>query len=145
MESIDLLTDLFKKNVSIGQSQKHGFDFENEIRTKVFGLKPQANNTEIHDIPAKDNTFDNKENISIKLTGNSSVDCGDILRFFDYSFDEKNTIIVGKYKQIGNIKKIYEIIEIDYNQELHTYLFGNIPREIIKKYITMIKAIPKKD
>ncbi len=130
------------QNIKSGQSQKHGFDFENEIRTKVFNLNPQINDKNIHDIPAKDNKFNNNENISIKITQNL-IEFGDILRFFDYDFNQQNTIIVGKYTQIGEIKKINEIIEIDYNQELHTYLFGTVTKEIIKNYIKMVKAIPK--
>ena len=124
-----------------GQSQKHGFDFENEIRTKVFNLNEEINNLNIYDIPAKDNKFNNNENISIKITQNV-IFCSDILRFYNYDFNQQNTIIVGKYTQIGEIKNINEIIEIDYNQELHTYLFGTITKEIIEKYIQMIKAIP---
>ena len=98
------------KKLSVGQSQKHGFDFENEIRTKVFDLKPETNNTDIHDIPHEQNKFDKNENISIKTTKNSKgVECGDILRFFDYDFNFKNTIIVGKWKQLNQYtKKIYE-------------------------------------
>jgi len=124
-----------------GQSQKHGFDFENEIRTKVFNLNEEINNLNIYDIPAKDNKFNNNENISIKITQNV-IFCSDILRFYNYDFNQQNTIIVGKYTQIGEIKNINEIIEIDYNQELHTYLFGTITKEIIEKYIQMIKEIP---
>lgn len=45
---VDDLLVAFKK-LSVGQSQKHGFDFENEI--KVFELKPETNNTDIHNIP----------------------------------------------------------------------------------------------
>jgi hypothetical protein len=128
------------------QVQKHGFDFENDIRTNVFELKSEVNNRDIHDIPAKHNKFNDNENISIKLTSKKNcVECGDILRFFEYNFDQKNTIIVGKYKQIGNIKKIYEIIEIDYTKEFHTYLFGSITKELLEKYIRMIKAIPKEN
>ena len=134
------MEDLFSK-LTIGQSQKHGFDFENEIRTKVFNLNEEINNLNIYDIPAKDNKFNNNENISIKITQNV-IFCSDILRFYNYDFNQQNTIIVGKYTQIGEIKNINEIIEIDYNQELHTYLFGTITKEIIEKYIQMIKAIP---
>lgn len=132
------------KKLSVGQSQKHGFDFENEIRTKVFDLKPETNNTDIHDIPHTQNKFDKNENISIKVTKNpKSVECGDILRFFDYDFNFKNTIIVGKWKQLNQYtKKIYEIVEIDYNQKFHEFLFGGIPREELEEYIALIKAIP---
>ena len=49
---VDDLLDAFKK-LNVGQSQKHGFDFENEIRVKVFDLKFESNNTDIHDIPHK--------------------------------------------------------------------------------------------
>jgi hypothetical protein len=30
-------------------------------------------------------------------------------------------------------KKIYEIVEIDYNQKFHEFLFGGIPREELEE------------
>lgn len=124
------------------QSQSHGFMFENEIRTKVFNLDEEANNTCVHDIPCNQNTLNSNENISIKSTKSTTIECGDILRFFKYAFTEKNTIMVVHYKQAGIMKTIKNVYEIDYNKELHSFLFGTITEQDIQDYVTKIKSIP---
>ena len=132
-----------KPNEFKGQSQKHGFTFENEIRTKVFGLHEQSNNTDIHDIPSGMNRF-LKENCSIKSTGSDNIYCGDILRFYNYDFTEKNTIIIIKYQQIESRKTITRIYEVDYNKECHKLLFGDLTENQIKRYVEGVKSIPRK-
>jgi hypothetical protein len=127
--------------VDYKQSQSHGFVFENEIRHKVFGLSTHTNDTNTHDISKKNNRFDLTENISIKTTGKNDVCCGDILRFYEYDFQDKNTIILGKYVQTTEHKKITEILEIDYNADLHTILFGTITHDELKAYVSMIKSL----
>ena len=92
-------------------SQKHGFVFENMIRER-FQLPSETNNTNTHDIPKNQNIFDDNENISIKTTKDTGIMCGDILRFFSYNMNEKNTILVIKYNQIGSNKCVEEIFEI---------------------------------
>ena len=124
------------------QSQKHGFTFENEVREIVFNLQKHANDTNIHDISKEVNMFDSNENISLKTTGSQTICCGDILRFYSYSFDEKNTMIVIKYKQNETHKIIECIYEIDYNKECHELLFGNLSKEEIEKYVNGVKSIP---
>jgi len=126
----------------MAQSQKHGFDWENEIRMNVFNLKTHINDTNVHDIPKEQNIYDNNENISIKTTGSSVIYCGDLLSFYSYDFSEKNTIIVVAYSQSENHKCINVIYEIDYNKELHKLLFGDLTREIIEQYINNVKSIP---
>ena len=91
------------------QSQKHGFTFENEIRTTIFGLSTEPNNTSIHDISYDTNTLNPIENISIKTTGSKTICCGDILRFYKYDFSKQNTIICIYYKQVGEYKQIQNI------------------------------------
>ena len=87
--------------IQFSQSQSAGFKFENEVKEKVFGLNPETNNTDIHDIDHTRNIFDPNENISIKSTKSNTICCSDIMRFFSYDFEKKNTIIVIKYKQEG--------------------------------------------
>lgn len=125
------------------QSQMHGFVWENEIKEKVFKLPSEKNNCDIHDIPAVKNIFDNTENISIKTTKNNTIDCADILRFYDYDFEtEKNTIIVIQYIQNNNFKIIKSTYEINYNKELHKLLFGSVTKDKLIEYIEYIKQIP---
>ena len=135
------ITLLFSQ-LGIGQSQKHGFDFENQVKTKVFGLSSEINNTDKYDIPCEKNILDPNENISIKSSNHYGIDCGDILRFFSYDFTKKNTIIIIVYAQKYNTKVVKEILEINYNQELHDILFGTITEEILSDYIKTIKEIP---
>jgi len=133
-----------KPNISVAepkQSQHHGFVFENQIRTKVFGMTSERNDTGKHDIPKNRNKLNSNENVSIKMTGKNDICCGDILRFYDYDFADENTIIIGQYTQNANQKTITRIIEIDYNKNLHEYLFGTISREELSSYVDMVKAV----
>ena len=125
------------------QSQKHGFIWENHIRNKIFNLDTVSNDTKTHDIPCLENKFNSTENISIKCSGSDIIYCGDIIRFFSYDFTKKNTIIVIYYKQNTEItKKILNIYEIDYNEELHNYLFGTLSLLELSEYDNFIKDIP---
>ena len=124
------------------QSQKHGFTLENDIRVRVFGLKSEENNIDKHDIPKQKNKYDNNENCSIKTTCSETICCSDILRFYNYNFNEKNTIIVIKYEQVDTLKILQHIYEIDYNAECHKLLFGDLSKEVIIKYICGVKTIP---
>ena len=126
------------------QSQNHGFIYENSIRVNIFNLPEQDNDTNVHDIPKEINIFTPNENISIKTTGSNNICCADILRFFNYDFSEKNTMIVIQYDQIGVNKVVKKIYEIDYNKACHKLLFGTLPKVEILKYITGVKTIPPK-
>lgn len=126
------------------QSQIHGFTFENSIRENVFNLPSESNNTDIHDIPKNKNIFNINENCSIKTTGSHTICCGDIIRFYNYNFDEQNTIIVVKYEQTQYEKIVKNIYEIDYNKECHMHLFGDLPKHILEEYVSEVKKIPKK-
>ena len=126
----------------LNQSQKHGFTYENSIKTIVFNLPLENNNTDTHDIPKDKNKYNKNENCSIKTTGSTTIYCADILRFYNYDFEKKNTIIVVSYKQTETHKIINHIYEIDYNKKCHELLFGNLPKEEIEKYVNGIKSIP---
>jgi hypothetical protein len=126
----------------MNQSQSHGFVWENEIREKVFELGKCNNNTDKYDIESKDNKLDKNENISIKTSKTKNIDCGDIIRFYNYDFQQKNTIILIKYRQKGEFKEIEEIMEIDYNKELHNHLFGLVTIEKLKELNEMVKNVP---
>ena len=129
--------------VEIQQSQHHGFVFENQIRTKVFGMTSENNDTGKHDIPKDKNKLNSNENVSIKMSGKSDICCGDILRFYDYDFADENTMIIGQYTQNATQKTITRIIELDYNKKLHEYLFGTATREELVEYVDMVKAVPR--
>lgn len=126
------------------QSQKHGYIFEERIKN-IFGCEYKDNDTGKYDIPCEFNKIDSNENCSIKITKSNNIDCGDILRFFtlDNNPIHKTTIIIGKYIQhTPQTKKINKIYEINYTQELHKLLFGNITKEELENYINKVKNIP---
>lgn len=125
------------------QSQESGFKFENLIKSYIFNLPEDINNTDLHDIPKEKNIFNKNENISIKSTLSNTIYCGDIINFYNYNFNEINTIILIKYYQINRKKKIEKIYEIDYNKDMFEILFGNLPKQEIQTYIEKIKNIPK--
>lgn len=145
MVKINKMDKTVKPKTAGNQSQKHGFIVENSIRELVFNLPKKVNDTKTHDIPKEENIFDSNENCSIKTTGSNTICCGDILRFYKYNFDEKNTIIVAVYTQSDDqIKTIVQIYEINYNKECHKKLFGNLPEEAIQEYVDNVKSIPRK-
>lgn len=123
------------------QSQSHGLYWDNEIREIVFNVPQCINDTLKYDIPCKNNKFNNTENISIKTSGNNNIDCGDIIRFYEIDHSNKLTIILIRYNQIGEQKKIYEILELDYNIKLRNILFGDIPKSVLYGYVNFIKSI----
>lgn len=124
------------------QVQLHGFKWENEIKSKVYGLPIEKNNTEIHDIPRTKNKVEDA-NVSIKTTGSETVCCGDVLRFYDYNFNETNQIIIVKYKQEGTEKVLKEIIEVEYTKEMHEHLFGMLTRKDLEEFEKNVKNVPK--
>lgn len=124
------------------QSQGHGLFWDNEIREKVFNLPSCKNDTKKYDIFCYENKFNHIENVSIKSSSKNNIECSDILRFYNVDFTNKYTIILIRYLQISNTKKIKEIIEIDYNIELRNYLFGSITEDILLNYVNLIKSIP---
>jgi len=132
----------------MSQEQSHGFCWENDIRMKVFGLQLESNNTDKHDIPANINKFNNNENISIKTTGTNTICMGDILRIYNKDENYEHTMIVLKYKQIGNKKKIARIYEYNFNTQMYDHLFGKNwckeEQDLLHKYVLKVKSIPKK-
>lgn len=145
MVEINKMDKTVKPKTVGNQSQKHGFIVENSIRELVFNIQKKVNDTNTHDIPKEENIFNSNENCSIKTTGSNTICCSDLLRFYKYNFDEKNTIIVVKYKQSDDqIKTVVKIYEINYNEECHKKLFGNLPEETIREYVDNVKSIPTK-
>jgi hypothetical protein len=127
---------------SFTQSQSHGLFWDSEIRQKVFGLPECKNDTQKYDVSCSKNKFNPQENISIKTSGNSNIDCGDIMRFYDRDDETDITIILVRYEQINNKKKIKEIIEINYSDEMRNILFGSVTPDILNEYVQLIKNIP---
>lgn len=122
------------------ESQQHGFVFENDIKTNVFRVTSPSDYTAAHDIDKKDNPFDSNENISIKVTGRTTVDLGDALRVYGYNTTEKNTMVVVKYEQTTDRKALRAVYEIDLNQR--ELLWGAICENDIRELSSLVKSMP---
>ena len=122
------------------QSQSHGLFWDSEIRQRVFGLPECKNDTKKFDICCDENKLNSNENISIKTSGNSNIDCGDILRFYDRD-NADITMIVIRYDQNTSHKTISEIVELNYNEELRDILFGSVTRDILEEYVKFVRDI----
>jgi hypothetical protein len=127
----------------IRRSQEFGFHIENTMRTDTFKIEPKKNDTSIHDISKEENTLDNTETISVKTTKGNNIDCGDVLRLFNYNYKEKHTMIVFCYKQESSKRVISRILELNMNEEFKKVLFGSVTREQIEELDKYIKGIPK--
>lgn len=127
----------------IRRSQEFGFQIENLVRTLVHKIPAVKNDTSIHDISKEENALDSTETQSIKTTGGNQIDCGDVLRLFDYNYKEKHTMIIFCYKQETSKRVINRVVELNMNEEFKKVLFGSVTREQIEELDTYIKGIPK--
>jgi hypothetical protein len=124
------------------RSQEFGFHIENLVRTLIHKAPIKKNDTSIHDISKEENALDSSETISIKTTKGNYIDCGDVLRLFDYDYREKHTMTVFCYSQEVNKRVINKIFEMNMNEEFKKILFGDITRSEIEELDKYIKSIP---
>jgi hypothetical protein len=130
-----------------GAVQEHGIIWEEDLRKNVYGLTEEEcraiPRTSKFDIPAALNRLTPGKNISVKSTHTPNTVCmGDARRNF-------YTLISGAllhttvvfYKQIGNIKKVVRIIEVDLTG-LFTELFGTITGDELEELDRAVKLIP---
>jgi len=127
----------------IKRSQEFGFHIENLVRTLVHRVPTKYNDLSVHDISREENALDSTETQSIKTTGGNNIDCGDVLRLFDYNYKEKHTMIIFCYKQESSKRVISRILELNMNEEFKKVLFGSITREQIEELDKYVKGIPK--
>jgi len=136
-------SEILAEEVEESQEELYKMNID-DLKKSIFGcsdldniLTKSMNDTKKYDIDSIENKFDNTENISIKTYGNNTIDCGDILRFYDNNC----TIIAIKYDQIGDFKVITKITEFRFTTELRDILFGSITKEILEDYVNYIKTI----
>lgn len=132
--------------------QMHGFSWENEIITNVYGVTKEElrvegiKYTSKSDLPFTLNRLD-KCDVSIKTSGNENIVCmADCLRVYDaVSSGNPLHLIVIYYKQndITNTKKISSIIEIDLTNSC-SLLFGKLTRTEIEELDNAVKSVPQK-
>jgi hypothetical protein len=130
------------------ETQKHGFNLEKEILSRIFNLTYEeiANikYTSKMDLPAIYNRLDHCD-VSIKTTGTPNTVCmADSLRMFDAV--NSNTpfhLLVIYYVQQGNTKIIKGIVELDLTNS-RELLFGSITRSQLEELDKTIKLVPQK-
>ena len=129
-------------------TQGHGFSIEKDIMRTIYHMTEEEIKsipyTSKVDIPANLNRLDHCD-VSIKTSCTPNTVCmADCLRFYD-SVCSGNPIhmIVVHYRQIGDIKKITTIIEIDLTDSCEA-LFGSLTRVEIETLDRAVKAVPQK-
>jgi hypothetical protein len=125
--------------------QAHGFSWEKEL-LEIYGATPEEikdiKYTSKFDLPASLNRIDGCD-LSIKTTGSNSVCMADCLRVFDMVSGPIIHLVVVQYKQVKNIKKVTNIIEIDLTNS-RELLFGTLTRSQIETLDTVVKSVPYK-
>lgn len=126
--------------------QEHGNMFENQIHLATHGIlkddyqKLIPNGyTSKYDIVKGTHS---KKNVSIKVTGNNGVGCGDIMRMYEATSNDTFDILIGTWTQKGNNKHYSEIYEIKIKPEYHNILWGGMKKNKIKEFVDYVKSIP---
>jgi hypothetical protein len=136
-----------ERSAPTGESQKHGFIWQSDLMTNVYGVSAEAAKAESytaqHDIPAQLNALDHVD-LSIKTTGNKKrVDMGDALRIYDaVSSGKAFHMTVVLWKQEGDQKKLVSVTEVNLTGAAEL-LFGSLTRADIVQLDSAIKAFPK--
>lgn len=128
--------------------QSHGFFWENELKTKVYGAKPDElktiKYTDKFDLPSAYNHLDSC-NLSIKTTKIPNTVCmADCLRLYDaVSSNEPLHLVVVFFKQCNTQKVVTSIVEVDLTNS-RELLFGTLTRDQLKELDDAIKSVPQK-
>ena len=130
--------------------QSHGFVWEYEIITKVYGATPEEltsiKYTSKMDLPSNMNHRDNCD-VSIKTSCSLNAVCmADCLRIFDAVGSESPIHMVVIYyiqDDINNVKKLSTITEVDLTNS-REQLFGTLTRVQLEELVTAVKSVPQK-
>jgi hypothetical protein len=135
---------------SRSEVQAHGFSWEKELLTRVYGATIEElqaiSYTSKADLPASLNRLDSCD-ISIKTTCSANAVCmADCLRIFDaVSSGEPLHLVVIQYHQDDerNVKQIQSIVEVDLTLST-VELFGSITRSQLEELDAAVKSVPQK-
>jgi hypothetical protein len=125
--------------------QSHGFSWQNDI-FPIYGASTEEIEsipyTSKMDLPASMNRVTGCD-LSIKTAGQKNAVCmADCLRIYDAVESPLHMILI-RYKQIKNIKRLVSIIEIDLTNS-RELLFGSLTREQIKTLDDAVKSVDQK-
>jgi hypothetical protein len=137
-------------NVKRNEVQSHGFSWEKELSTNVYGATQEElkdiKYTSKMDLPSELNHLDNCD-VSMKTTCNENAVCmADCLRVYDaVSSGNPIHLVVIVYKQddATNTKKISSIIEVDLTNS-RELIFGTLTRSQLEDLDKAVKSIPQK-
>lgn len=120
------------------RSQIHGKVFEDMIKAcELFSSSADSERspTASFDIEAR---FDREHGlpISIKTTKTNSIGLADARKFV--SISEPFKMIVGCYKQNGNIKEFFEVYQFIITNEAHALIVGNLSSKFVSCFHEMI-------
>lgn len=121
-------------------NQQHGFLWETEIKTKVFGLTGSDPYTAVHDVDRSRNILNPNENVSLKVTGSDTLCMGDALRVFNYEDGVQHTCIVIQYDQQDAVKRLTHVYELDLMQR--ELLWGSVTKEDIEALSSLVRSMP---
>lgn len=114
--------------------QKHGFAFENWIKRTLGVDKVSSKYTQKWDISGK-------IPISIKCIGKTNaLELSSAIRFWEN--DKPFLLIVGRWEQVGNVKKIISIDELMIDKKILTKLKGDLKLEELKEFNKKIVSFP---
>ena len=131
----------------MAEVQNHGNLFEGEvIKTRTGYTKEDYQNlmeggyTSSFDMA--EGVGNSEGNYSIKVTGNRSIGCSDILRFFKHCRDSEFTMVLGVWKQISKTQKKYsEIYEIKFDPKTCKNVWGNMTEDMLTPFVEYVKSI----
>lgn len=122
------------------ENQQHGFLWESEIKTKVFGLAGPDPYTAVHDVDRSRNSLNPNENVSIKTTGSDTLCMGDALRVFAYEDGVAHTCIAVRYEQSEDRKNLKNVYELDLLQR--ELLWGRVTKEDVEELDRLVRSMP---
>lgn len=130
--------------------QSHGFVWEYEIITKVYGATPEEltsiKYTSKMDLPSNLNHLDNCD-ISIKTSCSLNAVCmADCLRVFDAagSGNPIHMVVIHYIQDDDNrVKKLSTITEVNLTDS-REQLFGTITRAQLETLVAAVKSVPQK-
>lgn len=130
------------------ESQSHGLEFEDRIIRCVTGLsKKEYDNTKKDGgyVSSMDIVAGNRSerNYSIKTCRDAkNINCADITRFMQHCRDTEFTMIVGAWRQSGNYKIYYKILEFDFHPSNYQKIWGKLDIADIRPFVEYVRSIP---
>ncbi len=118
----------------MSEVQKHGFIFEEWIKN-ILGVSHLATNyTQKWDVAGKDP-------VSVKFMGEkNALEFSSTVRIWE--IQQNFTLVVGRWRQVDNKKKVVSIDEIKINKNILDKMRGGITLKEIKEFDKKIKAFP---